>query len=185
MSDTPQFRHVGEQLLHSGAVVDLVQIQVEGPGAVRMTRDVVRHPGAVAVVAIDDEDRVVLVRQYRAALDDEVDELPAGKLDADGETPATTARRELREETGLVAERWSTLVSYFTAPGFTDEVLHLFLAEGLRQEEAEADGPEEEAMVVHRVPLGDCLARVRSGGIRDAKTIIGVLLASSLRSGLS
>lgn len=177
------FTKVSERLVHRGAVVDFVEVDFVGPEGEELTRDVIRHPGAVAVVAVDDLRRVVLVRQFRAALDGEVLEIPAGKIDVAGESNEDTARRELVEEVGLVADEWAHLVSYATAPGFSDELLHIYLATGLREVPSAADGVEERYMEVHRVPLADCLEQLRDGRLADAKTIVGVLMAADRLAG--
>lgn len=175
------FGKIAERLVHAGAVVDFYEVDFVDPDGEAFTRDVVRHPGAVAIVALDDDDNVVLVRQYRAAMECEVLEIPAGKLDVAGEPPLDTARRELVEEVGLTAERWDHLTTYMTAPGFSDELLHVFLAEGLTEVGAATEGPEERHMTVQRIPVADCGEQIRAGAITDAKTIVGVLLALERR----
>ena len=142
----------------------------------------VRHPGAVAVVAIDDGD-VFLVRQYRAALDADLIELPAGKRDVAGEPPIETARREMEEEIGMRAQRLEPLVTLHHAPGFCDEYSRLFLATGLTAVLERREGPEEQVMEVLRVPVGEAVEMCLDGRITDAKTIVG-LLAVARRPGL-
>ena len=122
-----------------------------------------------------------MVRQYRHATGEHLVEIPAGKLDA-GEDPLDCARRELLEEVGCEAESWHALASFYTSPGFSDEVLHLFLARGLIQGEAAPD--EDEFLEVMRVPLEEALAMVAGGGIRDSKTVAGIALASLYLAGL-
>lgn len=179
----PGFTKVAERLVHRGAVVDFVEVDFTGPEGESLTRDVVRHPGAVAVVAVDEQQRVVLVEQFRAALEGDVLEIPAGKLDVTGEPKEATARRELVEEVGLEAADWQHLTSYATAPGFCDETLHIYLATGLSEVPSAADGVEERYMRVHRIPLADCLVRLREGRLADAKTIVGVLMAADRLGG--
>ncbi len=134
-------------------------------------REVVAHPGAVAVVAHDGE-RLFLVRQPREAVGDPaLLELPAGKLDEDGEDPLDTAKRELAEEIGKGARTWTRLTSFFTSPGFADEECHVYLATDLYDESAEAD--ENERIEIVSVPLADLDSVIRE--CRDAKSLVGLL----------
>lgn len=171
------FRRIGEHVVHEGRVVTMAIGTFEGPDGTTFDRDIVHHPGAVSVVAVDDDGTVVLVRQYRAPVDAELLELPAGTLDIDGEPPLTCAQRELAEEVGLAADRWEALATVHHSPGFCDEVGRVFLAQGLRPVADARQGVEEQAMTVERWPLADALAMVESGTVRDAKTVIGLLLA--------
>ena len=170
------FRKVAEREIHAGRVVRLTESVFATPDGGRMTRDVVHHRGAVAVVAVDG-DEVVLLRQYRTPVEDIVLEIPAGTRDVGGEDPATTARRELAEEAGLACESLEELGTFFNSPGFCDELSHVFLATGLSEVPREPDGAEEEWMTIERVSLGDAIEMIDRGQIRDAKTIIGLLLA--------
>jgi ADP-ribose pyrophosphatase len=148
-----------------------------GPDGSEFTRDIIHHPGAVSVVAVDDDGRVALVRQYRAAIDDWLLELPAGKLDVSGEEPIVCAQRELAEEVGLAASSWSPLVAFHHSPGFCDELQRVFLAQGLSAVPDSRQGLEEESMTVEWWPLADASAMVADGTVHDAKTVIGLLLA--------
>jgi ADP-ribose pyrophosphatase len=148
-----------------------------GPAGDEFSRVVVRHPGAVVVVPIDGDD-VLMVRQFRAAVGTELLEIPAGKRDVDGEPPEETARRELEEEIGHRPGRLVKLVEFFNTPGFSDEYTHLFAALDLEDLGAtDRMGPEEEAMTIERVPLAAVDDLIARGKIRDAKSIIGLLLA--------
>ena len=124
-----------------------------------------------------DGGEVVLLRQYRTPVEGELLEIPAGTRDVDGEDPAGTARRELAEEAGLACESLEELGAFYNSPGFCDELSHLYLATGLSEVPREPDGAEEEWMTVERVKLADVGAMIDRGEIRDAKTIIGLLLA--------
>jgi 8-oxo-dGTP pyrophosphatase MutT (NUDIX family) len=177
------FRHVNERVIHQGHITQFVEATFEAPDGSRFTRDILRHPGAVGVVAVD-QDEVLMVRQYRPAIDEWLLEIPAGTRDQPGEEPRSTAVRELAEEVGATAASVVPLASYLVAPGVSDEVMHLFLATGLRLGRRSADGPEEEHMTVERIRLPDAPALIASGAIQDAKSIVGLLLAgSSARDG--
>lgn len=164
--------------LYSGRVVSLDLERVVLPNGHQLELEVVRHPGGAAVVAVDDQDRVCLLRQYRHAAGGWLWELPAGKLDP-GEAPLATAQRELAEEAGVAAREWSALGDVVSSPGVFTEVVHLFLARGLSPVTAT---PEDgECYETVWVPRGDALARALSGDIRDAKTVIGLLRAFGRR----
>ncbi len=137
----------------------------------------VRHPGAVAVVAVTDDDEVLLVRQYRGPVDRTLLEIPAGTRDVEGEPPGETARRELLEEVGVDASEMRPLGTMYNSPGFCDEETHLFLATGLAPGATARHGVEEEHMEVVRVALADVDGLVASGELVDGKTILGLLLA--------
>jgi ADP-ribose pyrophosphatase len=138
-------------------------------------QEVVRHPGAAAIVPVDGEGNVTLVRQYRYALDDWLLEVPAGTL-RPGEAVDGCARRELAEEAGLAAETLEPLGSIVTAPGFTDERIHLFLARGLRAVPQDLD--DDENLRVERLPFAEAVRRARSGEIDDAKSVCALLRAA-------
>jgi 8-oxo-dGTP pyrophosphatase MutT (NUDIX family) len=174
------FRRLGERLVYQGHLWRVVVASFEAPDGRRFDRDVVRSPGAVGIVPVrfDSEGTpsVVLVRQYRAALGSEVTEIPAGMRDVDGESPERTAHRELAEEVGLAAGRLDLLAVFHNAVGMTDAVTHVYLATGLTPVPPQAQGPEEDAMVVLQIPLAEAVAEVVRGSITDAKTVIGLLL---------
>jgi ADP-ribose pyrophosphatase len=134
-------------------------------------REIVEHPGAVAIVAVDAEERVTLVRQLREPARKELLELPAGTLE-EGEEPLATARRELEEETGLSGGSWRELAAFYTTPGFCRERMRIFVAEGV--EKGEPRPAADEAIELVRVPVGELRERVRE--LEDAKTIAGLLL---------
>jgi 8-oxo-dGTP pyrophosphatase MutT (NUDIX family) len=153
-----------------------------GPGGERFEREVVEHPDAVAVVAIDDERRVVLVRQYRHPLRTSLLELPAGTLDVDGESALDAARRELAEEVGLAAGHWQALGALWNSAGWSDERTWLFLATGVeavaRPHGFVAEG-EEADLAIERIALDELLGMCADGRVDDAKTVVGVLRAST------
>lgn len=170
------FRRLSETTLHTGPVISVTAGLYATPDGETMEREAVRHPGAVVVVPLDGDD-VVMVRQYRAPLDAEILEIPAGKRDVDGEPPEITARRELAEEIGAEAGSMEQLCSFHNSPGYSDEFSHLFLATDLVFSEPDLHGPEETHMTVERVPLAAVTAMITRGDITDAKSIIGLLLA--------
>ncbi|MGD9599525.1 MAG: NUDIX hydrolase [Steroidobacteraceae bacterium] len=154
---------------------------VELPNGQRVTLDIVRHPGGAAVVAIDADRRVCLLRQYRHAIDGWITELPAGKLEP-GEPPLVTAQRELVEEAGVRAAHWDTLGGVVSSPGVLTETVHLYLATGL---EPATQQPEPgELFEVHWVPVAEACRRALAGEISDAKTCVGLLRAAT-RPGIS
>ena len=181
-----EFRVLSSEPVYEGRVITLRRDTVAMPGGGSSVREVVHHPGAVAVVALDDADRVVMLRQYRHPVGAHLRELPAGLRDEDGEPPLATAQRELAEEAELSAERWSLLTTTYSTPGFCDEMVLVYLAEGLRPAER-PDGftveHEEADMTVERLPLADAVQLVFDGEIRNAIAVIGLLAAMQVRSG--
>jgi 8-oxo-dGTP pyrophosphatase MutT (NUDIX family) len=185
MSTLHEYEVVASEEIYTGRIISLRKDTVAMPGGGTSDREVVHHPGAVGIVALDDDDRVVMVRQYRHAVGEHLWELPAGLRDVDGEPPVDSARRELAEETQLAAEKWSLLVSQHPSPGFCDELIQLYLAEGL-SEVARPDGfvveHEELDMTVERVPLAEAVQWVFDGKIRNALAVIGLLAAAQVRA---
>ena len=173
------FRHLDDRVLHRGHVITLFDAEFEAPDGSRFRREIVRHPGAVSVVALTDDQQVVMVRQYRAAVDDLVLEIPAGKRDVADEPPELTARRELIEEVGLDPGSLTLLARFHNSIGFTDEESFVFLGTDLVEVEADRQGVEESYMEVVHVPLADTPDMIASGELTDAKSIIGVTLAAA------
>jgi ADP-ribose pyrophosphatase len=167
---------LSSNLLHRGRHFDFLQDEVELPNGRRTKRDVVRHPGAVAIVPLLPDGRIVLVRQYRYAAGKTLLEIPAGTLEP-GEDPLECAARELREETGFEAGEMEGLLSCFMAPGYSSEVIHFFVARDLREVGAELE--PDEAIENEALELGEILERIRDNTIEDAKTIVGILSFSS------
>jgi ADP-ribose pyrophosphatase len=172
-----EFRVVDTAARSPAGYLTVEDLRVEGPGDALLERVVIRHPGAAVVVAVEnDREHTLLVRQWRVALERDILEVPAGKLDVVGEPPAGAARRELEEETGFRAGRLVKLGEFYNSPGFCDELSHLYCALELEP----IDGPhaatdEEAAMTLERVALSDVDDLIASGEIVDAKTIIGLL----------
>ena len=173
----PRFRPTGEEVVHEGWAITLVRAGFVDPEGAAFERDVVRHPGAVAVVAVTDDDSVVLVRQYRPAIDEWILEVPAGTRDVAGEAELRTAQRELAEEVGYAAAEMVLLTRCAITPGFCDEITTVFLATGLTPVALDRQGIEERYMRVEYVPLSGFDALVDDGSIVDATTILGVGLA--------
>lgn len=165
------------QRLLTGPVITVDDLTVTAPDGSTHHRQVVGHPGAVSVVPLTDTGEVVMVRQYRAALDGLLLEIPAGKRDLEGEPPEQTAARELAEEVGLAAGELVRLAEFHNSPGFSNEHSIVYLAMGLRPVPHERQGVEEVHLEVVTVPFAEIVDRIRSGEIRDAKSIIGLLMA--------
>ncbi len=168
------FRRLRERTVHEGHAIRVVVGEFETPDGEVVHRDIVRHPGAVSVVPLDG-DEVVLVRQYRAAVEQDLLELPAGKRDVPGEPPERTALRELEEEVGFTTTDLVPLARFFNSAGFCDEHSHVFLATDLEPVPHDRQGPEEVHMSVERLALDDIAPAIADGRIEDAKTVIGLL----------
>jgi ADP-ribose pyrophosphatase len=187
MSDDPlRERLVSSEVLRRSRILEFRIDTIETPDGKRSTRDIAAHPGAVAVVAIDPADRVLMVRQWRHATGGPLLEIPAGTLDRhpDGslEDHAVAAARELEEETGARAGAWRHLGSFYTAPGFTSELMHLYVATELTTAHADGLQPDEdERLELTPVPFADALEMAMRGEIHDAKSMVGLLMAARLR----
>ncbi len=180
---SPPFRRLGEQLRYQGSLIEVSSVEFEGPAGDRFQRDVVRHPGAVVVVPLTAEGKVIMVRQFRAAIGADLLEVPAGKRDVDGEPTEVTAARELAEEVGRRAGRLDLLARFYNSPGFTDELTHLYLAQDLEEVPTDRQGWEEQQMTVEEVALDDVLLLIGEGRLVDAKSIIGLALTRERISG--
>lgn len=170
---------VGSRVVHRGAYIEVRVDDILTPEGRRSTRDIVGHPGAVAILALDPEDRVLMVRQFRLAAGRTLLEIPAGTLDraADGslEDPALAAPRELEEETGHRASTWRHLGAFWTAPGFATELMHLYLATDLVPATGDRLRPDEdERLELEHVPWTTAVAMAERGEFGDAKTILGL-----------
>ena len=171
-----------EREIYAGRVVTLRLKYLPQPDGRRHLREIVEHAPGAAAVAVDDDGQVLLVRQSRPAVDAALLELPAGLVDA-GEAPIDCARRELTEETGYAASHLEPLLRFYTSPGFSTELIHVFVATGLREGSVAHD--EEEEIEVVRLPLEDAIRRVTEGEISDAKTVAGLLAYTHRASGAS
>ena len=163
-------RTIESKELYKGRVVQVRIDTVSLPNGRTKMREIIVHPGAVAIVPLINK-RVLLVEQYRKAIERRTLEIPAGTLE-EGESPEECAKRELIEETGFNASQWDKLTSYYPSPGYSSEIIHIFKARGLEKvSDAEAELP------IHYMDLEDVQTKIRTGEIKDSKTIIGVLIA--------
>jgi len=162
--------------IFKGRIIDVKVDTVSLPDGRKSTREIVKHASAVAIVAVDDDNNIFLVRQYRKPVEKVLLEIPAGIMET-GEEPLYTAQRELAEETGWHAEHWDKILSYYSAPGFCDEELHLYLARGLTPGKCHFDSDEFLENV--QIPLTEAYKMIFTGEIVDGKSIIGIQYAYS------
>jgi ADP-ribose pyrophosphatase len=167
------------QAIYQGRIVDLWLERVTLPNDSRIELELVRHPGGAAIVALDDRNRVCLLRQYRYAVGGYIHELPAGKID-NREPPIETARRELEEEAGMQADDWRSLGKMYSSPGFCDEVIHLYLATNLTPRPIQHE--EHEVIEVQWIPIDEALERAANGDIDDAKSMAALFRTARILS---
>jgi ADP-ribose pyrophosphatase len=179
-----QYQVLASTRRFKGRVLSLRTDELRMSDGTVATREIVEHPGAVGVVALDDDDQVVLVNQYRHPVGRYLDELPAGLLDVAGEPAVIAAQRELKEETGLAAARWHVLIDLFTSPGMTNEAIRVFLARGLSDAQGERFVPEHEeiTLTVSRVPLDEVVGQALRGELTNAAAVAGVCAAAAARA---
>ena len=179
MSAQDEYELVDSESVFDGRIISVTRDEVRMSDDSTSVREVVHHPGAVVIVALDDEGRVVLVNQYRHPVRARLDELPAGLLDVKGEPALDAAKRELREEAALEADVWHVLLDLYTSPGFSTEAIRVFLARGLHpvgKDGFEATG-EEMTMTVERESLPTAVRRALAGSITNAAAVAGLLAA--------
>lgn len=162
---------ISSQSIYEGRIIKVRVEEVELPNGKTASREIVHHNGAVAVLAVTNEDKIVLVRQYRKPMDQIILEVPAGKLEGD-EDPKACAERELIEETGFKAKDMKRIASFYTSPGFSDELVHLYRGRGLTAGEAQPD--EDEFVEVLYISLPEAKKYIETGEIKDAKTIMAI-----------
>lgn len=165
------------KVVFDGKIIRLEHWTVKLPNGSLALREVACHPGASAVAALDAEENIILVRQYRAPVGRLTLEIPAGKFDHPGEDPLLCAQRELSEETGLLADSWRKLTVLETTPGFCTERIHIYLATGLTQGETHPD--EDEFVATTRMPLKEAVSKVMDGTLRDGKTALAIMMAAA------
>jgi len=176
-----RFRRIGDRQRFDGGFFQVTTATLVGPDGFTFEREVIRHPGAVAVVPLESDGRsVLMIRQYRAAVDRALLELPAGKRDVAEEDPALCAGRELVEEIGREAGSMVEIARFYNSPGFSDEETIVYLAEELREVPREAHGIEEEHLTIERVSLAEIEDLMAGGDLCDAKSLIGLYAARSL-----
>jgi ADP-ribose pyrophosphatase len=178
MGELDAYEVVGSDQKFTGKLLSLRVDDVRMPDGAVAQREIVTHPGAVAIVALDDDGKIVLVNQYRPAIGAQLDELPAGLLDVEGESALEAAKRELAEEAHLRADEWNVLVDIHPSPGSTTEAVRVFLARDLSASDEEYAGEHEEStMTVSREPLPDAVRRALTGGITSSPAVAGILAA--------
>ena len=165
------------KVVFDGKIIRLEHWTVKLPNGALALREVACHPGAAAVVALDEAENIILVQQYRAPIGRLTLEIPAGKFDHAGEDPLLCAKRELSEETGYNAANWRKLTVLETTPGFCNERIHIYLATGLTEGDTHPD--EDEFVATTRMPLREAVARVMDGTFRDGKTALAIMMAAS------
>jgi 8-oxo-dGTP pyrophosphatase MutT (NUDIX family) len=172
---------LSSETVYEGRIISLRKDEVAMPGETSSQRDVVVHPGAVGVVALDEDDRVLLVNQYRHPVRARLDELPAGLLDKPGEPALDAAQRELAEEAGLAARTWQVLVDAYSSPGMADEAIRIFLARDLHEVHQDVQEHEEADMSTEWVPLEQAVRRVLTGELQNGMAVQGLLAADRAR----
>ncbi|WP_347862809.1 NUDIX hydrolase [Salimicrobium sp. PL1-032A] len=177
MKDRFEEKTVSSEPIFEGRVIDLKVDTVQLPNGKQSKREIVNHPGAVAILAITEEKKLVMVEQYRKPLEKSLVEIPAGKLE-NGEAPETTAVRELEEETGYTTDQLELITSFYTSPGFADEIVYIYLADHLKKLEEAVDGDEDEFVTMREVTLEEARHLEKEQLIHDAKTSYALMYAS-------
>ncbi|MGF9963010.1 NUDIX hydrolase [Bacillus rhizoplanae] len=166
-------RTIATEPIFDGRVIKVRVDEVVLPNGETSKREIVKHPGAVAIIAITDDEKIVLVEQYRKAMEKVLVEIPAGKLEQ-GEKPEATAIRELEEETGYICDNMELITSFYTSPGFADEIVYVYEATGLKKKEDKANLDEDEFVELMEVSLEEALQLIKEQRIHDAKTMFAI-----------
>ena len=165
--------HVSTREIFDGDILHIIKDNILLPNNMPATRELIRHVGAVCIVAVTDDNKLVMERQFRYPVDKVITEIPAGKLDSKKEDPLLAAKRELKEETGYTADTWTDLGVFYPAPAYSDEAITLFMARDLHKGTQNLDS--DEFLDVSLVPIEDMLKEIMAGNINDAKTQLGIL----------
>lgn len=173
------FEALDRRVLHEWAAWRLVERDFRDPLGTSFARTFVESPGVVAIAAVDERRRLVMVRQYRPALDMTLWEIPAGMRDVDGESPLECARRELQEESGYVASEWQEIGRVAQSPGTSNSIAELFLARGLVPGESSPQGPEETSSTIHMVDIDEAVSMVERGEVINSLAVIGILRSAA------
>ncbi|OPJ56963.1 NUDIX hydrolase [Alkalithermobacter paradoxus] len=168
---------LSSEKIYNGKIINLRIDTVELPDHKYQKREIVEHPGAVAILPITDNNEIIMIKQYRKTVEEVLWELPAGKLEV-GEDPKKCAIRELKEETGYSAQKIELLNIFYTSPGFSDEKMYLYLAKELNEGNPTPD--EDEYVEIYKVKIEEALKMIEDGKIKDSKTIVGILLSKEL-----
>lgn len=163
--------------IYNGRIINLRVDEVILPNGKKTIREIMEHPGAVAIVPLLSDKRVILIEQFRKAVERIILEIPAGKLER-GETPLSCAKRELVEETGYQAGKLKKIISFYPSPGFTTEIIHIFVATNLKRQYKKMNLDEDEFLEIKIVKLNKAIEYIEQGKIKDSKTIIGLLLTA-------
>ncbi|MEJ6950969.1 NUDIX hydrolase [Natronospora cellulosivora (SeqCode)] len=170
-NNSQEEKTINSQTIYEGNIIKIRKDEVLLSNDNHSEREIVEHSGGVTILALSDDDRILMVEQFRKAAEESLLELPAGKLEK-GEDPLECAKRELIEETGFEASNIKHLFSFYTTPGFCDEIIHLYLASNLKNVGINPD--DDEILINHSIEKGDIMEMIRDGRIKDAKTIIGL-----------
>jgi len=168
---------IKKTLVYEGKFINVENIEVILPNNNKATRDIIRHPGACAIMAIDSENNIIIEKQFRTALDEILLEIPAGKIDK-GESPLECAKRELKEETGYVSDNFTFLTKIALAPGYSSEEIYLYLAKDIRYTKINLD--DDEFLSVEKLSLKKAKEMVLSGKIKNSIAVIGILMVSDM-----
>jgi len=172
---------IKETKIFDGKIISLQVDDVRLPDGNRSKREIVKHPGAVAIIAVTDKGKIILVKQYRKPLERSLIEIPAGRIE-EGEDPKVTAIRELEEETGYTTDDLKFVTSFYTSPGFANEIIYLYISDNLQQLKEPVQGDEDEFIELIELNLDEAIEYVQTGKIKDAKTNYAVLYLQMMKS---
>ena len=171
-------KQISSEEIFDGVILHVVKDKIELSNGNTSSREVIRHIGAVCVIPVTDENEVIVERQYRYPFDEVITEIPAGKLDSKAEDRLSAAKRELKEETGITADKWTNLGDFYPAAAYSDERITMYLAQGLHEGEQNLD--DDEFLNIIKVPLASLVEDVMAGKIPDSKTQVAILKAAKI-----